>query len=1478
MADADFSVKAIISAQTSQFEKGIKNAQSSVNSLSSSISNITNLVKKAFAFTGVAIGTKAIVDFGKSCVQSANQAVKTFNILDNTVKATGADAWTSTKELEKASMELSDSTNYSVTEIQKMQSVLLGFTNITGKAFDGASEAVLDMATVMGMDLTSAVQTIGKALDDPITGLDSLRRQGFKFTDEQKAELAQLVKNGKQLEAQNIILDTLATSYGGAAKAGQDSFAKQRHAVENLQDAIGGKLIPVMQVFAENNSKMINSLTDVISKMDFTPVVNVVTNLSKIFAETFNTISGYLRNVGEYVSDFISRFNFKPIISVLDGLLGGLSEIISKFKEINSQKLEIFDKLKEALIDFSNSETFQNIVNFVNKIIDAVFFLWSEVQDIAGEIRNLVVNKIIEIWNKIKELFQNSQNALSESGQEIASWGDLFYNILNNAFRSFQDFFGMIKALIHGDWTVAWEYAKLTVMRIADNILDIFSTIANAFPNLINVFLKGWNWVIEQINKARKLFGQDPLGLAGAFESVDISKKSGLEDEIKKAENKIQELTGKSADITIQNLESVSTKFAGFTQHALGEIGKLTEGVATNSEKQKNYFAGTFSSTEKDGGSTYEKFSEWDSKLLQQRLEDLDEWSDEYHEVQLALIEEERKKALEADKTGAETEKINEYYNKQIEKENERSEKAKRNKVKETMKVVLSTISNIAKKTVEVFKKVVSAISNAFSAIVNLVKNIGNIFSKLFEFNPDEALDALLGFEDTVLTFFVETLPKLPSFVETAFSSLSGFLNSLGASISFDELHTELESIVKSVTTYAPQIVSSVVSIFTGLSATISDVLITKAPEIVNALGSMFFSILEALPNLISNFLKVAGTYLSEIGKYITDNAERLTNDLSGIVKSIVDGISAFLEGDGWQNLLNGILTIQNAIQTAITDNLDSIVDAIIEGLPEFVQFFVDSFVSASKAITKVIKPLIKLVMALIDAIFEILLSDEVMDAGLEVGSALIEGIIGELIPKLIVLIVKNLPKIVRSILLAIPKMVVAMVTGLINAFKNTDWKQVCIDIWTGFVDGIKDFFGIHSPSTLFESFGEFMIQGLWQGINGLATWLNDNVGKFFSNMWDGICNVFSNVGGWFKDTFSGVGDKISEGVGNLGSWASDRWNDIKNGFTGVGEWFKTTFEDASSKTKSAFENIGTWAGDRWNDIKNGFSNVGDWFSSTFSNAWSKAKDGFSKVGEWASGIWSDIKEGFGNVGEWFSTGFSTAWDNVKSAFTNVKDWAGGVWGNIKEGFDGVGDWFSTTFSNAWSNVKSAFAGAKDWFSNLFTDIGKSLSNFVSEASKKLQAVGDKINEKVITPMKNGIENFADGVKNVATKVGEGVKTVATNVGNGIKTAATTVGTGIKNTVSNIGSGIKNLFHFATGTQQAPRGLALVGEAGPELVKFRGGEQVINNKNTQKLLAGNGGNNNNFNVTFNNLQDTTAFAMLQQLKQYNRQMAINGII
>jgi hypothetical protein len=46
---------------------------------------------------------------------------------------------------------------------------------------------------------------------------------------------------------------------------------------------------------------------------------------------------------------------------------------------------------------------------------------------------------------------------------------------------------------------------------------------------------------------------------------------------------------------------------------------------------------------------------------------------------------------------------------------------------------------------------------------------------------------------------------------------------------------------------------------------------------------------------------------------------------------------------------------------------------------------------------------------------------------------------------------------------------------------------------------------------------------------------------------------------------------------------------------------------------------------------------------------------------------------------------------------------------------------------------------------------------------------------------------------------------------------------------------------FANGTGSAPRGLALVGERGPELVRFSGGERVYTNAQTRGMMGGRGG-------------------------------------
>lgn len=129
-----------------------------------------------------------------------------------------------------------------------------------------------------------------------------------------------------------------------------------------------------------------------------------------------------------------------------------------------------------------------------------------------------------------------------------------------------------------------------------------------------------------------------------------------------------------------------------------------------------------------------------------------------------------------------------------------------------------------------------------------------------------------------------------------------------------------------------------------------------------------------------------------------------------------------------------------------------------------------------------------------------------------------------------------------------------------------------------------------------------------------------------------------------------------------------------------------------------------------------------------------------------------------------------------------------------------------------------------------------------------------------------------DGIVSVFSKIGEWISNWWNNLWK-------TVGNWWNNMWKGVGNWFKGIFGFATGTNNAPSGLALVGERGPELIDLHGGERIYNTDSTRDILSGgSSGSSNVWNVTFNNTVDTTAYTMMRQLKGYQRQMAVNGII
>lgn len=220
---------------TAEVNKAIRNLQK--------VDKQTNQTEKLFKSLGKtmagAFAAKAILDFFKKSIAAYEEHTQVLNVLNSTLKVTGATAWTTSTELQDMAAALQKSTNYSADSINQMQSVLLGFKNITGDTFGTATKAILDMATVMRMDLSSAAQAVGKALDDPINGITSLQRQGFRFTAAQKEMIQSLIETGDVAAAQKIILDELNTTYGGAAEAAVTSSSQIKKAFDDVLQGFG---------------------------------------------------------------------------------------------------------------------------------------------------------------------------------------------------------------------------------------------------------------------------------------------------------------------------------------------------------------------------------------------------------------------------------------------------------------------------------------------------------------------------------------------------------------------------------------------------------------------------------------------------------------------------------------------------------------------------------------------------------------------------------------------------------------------------------------------------------------------------------------------------------------------------------------------------------------------------------------------------------------------------------------------------------------------------------------------------------------------------------------------------------------------------------------------------------------------------------------------------------------------------------------
>lgn len=262
---------------------------------------------------------------------------------------------------------------------------------------------------------------------------------------------------------------------------------------------------------------------------------------------------------------------------------------------------------------------------------------------------------------------------------------------------------------------------------------------------------------------------------------------------------------------------------------------------------------------------------------------------------------------------------------------------------------------------------------------------------------------------------------------------------------------------------------------------------------------------------------------------------------------------------------------------------------------------------------------------------------------------------------------------------------VVAVIAVLVAAFKhlwdtNEEFRNTIIGIW----EGIK------------AKFEEFT-SGITERLNALGFDF-ENIVDVLKAIWGGFCNllapvfeaafsVISTVLGTVLDVITGLLDVF---IGLFtGNW-SQMWDGIKEIFSGIWDGITGILSAALNMIKGIVDTVLGWFGTNWESFWTGIKDF-------FSNIWNGIKSAVSNI---INGIATTISNVINGIKNTVTTVFTAVKSTVTGVFESIKNTAATIWNGIKTAI-------VTPIEAARDTVKSITDKIKGFFSGLKLELPK---------------------------------------------------------------------------------------------------------------------------------------------------------------------------
>ena len=413
----------------------------------------------------------------------------------------------------------------------------------------------------------------------------------------------------------------------------------------------------------------------------------------------------------------------------------------------------------------------------------------------------------------------------------------------------------------------------------------------------------------------------------------------------------------------------------------------------------------------------------------------------------------------------------------------------------------MAALGAIAEPIITKLKQLAAELLQEITPFVELIgKGLTGALSGA-ESAAEDFTDGLLG----MVTFAIEKLTEmLPTFLEFAVKMIANIATGIAQS-----LPTLVPSLVQLVTDIVqvlidniPLLIDAALQLVTGLAEGIINaipVLVAALPQLIT---SLIDGLLSAIPQIIQAGIDLLTALITALPEIITTIVEAIPQIIEGIITALTENIPLIIQAgiDLLVALIQALPQIRTTIVQAIPQIIEGIITALTENIPLIIQAGIDLLVALIQALPQIRTTIVQAIPQIISGIVNALIGniDQIIMAGVQLFVALIQNL-----PTIIVEIVKAVPQIVSGIVQAFASLGGEMINAGANLLHGlwegisgaASWLWEKVSGWaSSLVSGIKDFFGIHSPSTVFAEIGGNMADGVGVGFT-------DNMGGVEGDM-----------------------------------------------------------------------------------------------------------------------------------------------------------------------------------------------------------------------------------------------------------------------------------------------------------------------------------------------------------------------------------------